>query len=75
MNPNDWLKKTAKKFPKTVKVSPDIKNSEIKQFFGPRFLFVRASFKSLDYCILGFENEYTLTEFCKKFSKYLVTEE
>ncbi len=75
MNPNDFLKKTARRFPKTVKVSPDLKNSEIKEFFGQRFLFARTSFKALGYCVLGFKDEHTLTAFCKKFAKHLVSEE
>lgn len=74
MNQNDWLKNTAKKFPKTVKVSLDLKNSEIKAVFGQRFVFIRAPFKDLGYCVLGFKDEYTLTTFCKKFAKYLVSE-
>ena len=74
MNPNDGLKKTAKEFPKTVKVNPDLENSEIRAFFGQGFPFVRASFKTDGYCVLGFKNEYTLTTFCKKFAKYLVSE-
>ncbi len=74
MNPNDFLKKTEKKFPKTVKVSLELKSSEIREFFGPRFVFVRASFKELGYCVLGFKNEYTLTTFCKKFAKHLISE-
>lgn len=74
MNPNDWLKKTAKKFPKTVKVSPDLKNSEIQAALGQRSAFVRASFKDLGYCVLGFKDEYTLTTFCKKFASHLVSE-
>lgn len=74
MNPNDFLKKTARRFPKTVKVSPDLKNSEIKEFFGQGFLFARTSFKDLGYCVLGFKNEHTLTAFCKKFAKHLVSE-
>ena len=75
MNPNDFLKKTARRFPKTVKVSPDLKNSEIKEFFGQRFLFARTSFKALGYCVLGFKDEHTLTAFCKKFAKHIVSEE
>lgn len=75
MNPNDFLKKTARRFPKTVKVSPDLKTSEIKEFFGQGFLFARTSFKALGYCVLGFKDEHTLTTFCKKFAKYLISEE
>ena len=74
MNPNDFLKKTARRFPKTVKVSSDLKNSEIKEFFGQRFTFARTSFKALGYCVLGFKDEHTLTAFCKKFAKHLVSE-
>ena len=74
MNPNDFLRKTAKEFPKTVKVSLDLKSSEVKEFFGQRFVFVRASFKASGYCVLGFKDEYTLTTFCKKFAKHLVSE-
>ncbi len=74
MNQNDWLKRTAKNFPKTVKVSLDLKNSEIKAVFGQDFVFTRASFKGSGYCVFGFKDEYTLTTFCKKFAKHLVSE-
>ncbi len=74
MDQNDWLKRTAKNFPKTVKVSPDLKNSDIKEVFGQRFVFVRASFKGSGYCVLGFKDEYTLATFCRKFAKHLVSE-
>ena len=74
MNPNDWLKRTAKEFPKTVKVSPDLKSSEIRAFFGQDFKFVRASFEALGFCVLGFKNEHTLTTFCEKFAEHLVSE-
>lgn len=75
MNPNDWLQRTAKEFPKTVKVSPDLKSSEIKDFFGREFIFARTSFEALGYCVLGFKDEHTLTAFCKKFAKHLISEE
>jgi len=57
-----------------VKVSLDLKNSEIKAAFGQEFVFARASFKGSGYCVLGFKNEYTLTAFCKKFARHLVSE-
>jgi len=74
MNQIDWLKRTAKKFPKMVKVKSDLKSSDIKAFFGQEFVFARVPFRSLGYCILGFKDEYTLTTFCKKFAKHLISE-
>lgn len=74
MNPNDWLKKTAKNFPKMVKISPDLKSDEIRAFFGQKFVFARVPFRGLGYCVLGFKDEYTLTTFCKKFAKHLISE-
>ena len=72
-NSNDWLSKTAKEFPKTVKVNLDLKSSEIKNFFGHGFVFTRVSFEALGYCVLGFRNEHDQTSFCKRFAGYLIS--
>ena len=74
MGPEDWLCKTAKRFPKTVRVNPDLKSSEIRKVFGQGFAFVRVPFQALGYHVLGFKDELTLTTFCKKFARHLVSE-
>ena len=74
MSAEDWLAKTAKRFPKTIRVSPDLKSSEIRKVFGQEFAFVRVPFQALGYHVLGFKNEFALTTFCKKFARHLISE-
>lgn len=68
-----WLIKRERDFPKTVRVSLDLKNEDVKKYLGHGVRFIRAPFAAEDYCIFGFKDEFTLTTFCKHFSKYLVS--
>lgn len=69
-----WLLKKQKDFPKSVKVSLDLKNVDVQKYLGHSVRFIRAPFALKGYCIFGFRDEFTLTTFCKHFAKHLVSE-